>query len=246
MTKKRKEKISDLSDKILTGIHGIYLFNTVFSFIFSWFEIVKKNRLKEMEENSFKFIYIPVLLNKFLFFTINYYFSSYVENKEGFEIISVSMVISAYLSIGEFLFGFIKDYPHEDNMIFLYIIQLIFSFLGAIFILIIIVYVLCSSCTSPRYFVQTLFCFLTFFCFSGFCYNYDKCDDESEGCECCDCSEIETICCQLSQGKCYWDCCCCDSESIFSCDCCVNDCSDCDCGCILSCFCCCCKLVSYN
>ena len=55
--KKRKGKISKLSNQILNGTYGIVLFNSVFSFIFSCFELSKNEGLKNIIEILIIFIF---------------------------------------------------------------------------------------------------------------------------------------------------------------------------------------------
>ena len=239
--KDKEEKISQLSEKILNGIHGIYSFNTIFSFIFSWFGIFWKNKLKDMVDKSFNFLYIPIFVNKYLFFTINYYIICYLESTKGFELIPISAVVSVYFFIGDYLLDFIREYPNDDNIKILFIIQIIFSIIGFSLSLYLIIYIVCSFCCYPKKLFKLLFCCLTYFCLSGFCYNYEECfedEDENEEIGLCKCSNVscESEYCIFQRGKCYFNCCCCEQNSCFSCECCSYNCSDCDCS---ICFCCC-------
>ena len=234
---KKKLKVIELSEEILSGTHGIFIFNSVFSLAFSIFEL-STNNLKDIIEKSFNFLLIPILVNKFFYFTINFYIISFLEATKGLDLIPISPVISTYFSIGEIFIDFIAKYPNDDNIKSLYIIQIIFSTLGSLIAIFMTCSILCISCTSLKLFIKCLFCFFSFLlCFSGFCYDYEHCDDEESN-QCFDCSEItyNFYCCSMNNGVCDCDCCCCDLQSPCYSDYCLYNCSDWDCG--LCCICC--------
>jgi hypothetical protein len=228
----------ELSEEILLGSHGIYIFNAVFSLVFSIVEL-STNNLTDIIEKSFNFLFIPILVNKFFYFTINFYILSFLEATKGLDLIPISSVISAYFSIGEIFIDFVGEYPNEDNIKILYIIQIIFSILGSLIVIFMICSIFCIFCTSLKLLFKCLFCCFSFlFCFSGFCFDYEHCDDEESN-RCCDCSEItyNFYYCSMNKGVCDCDCCCCDLESPCYSDYCLYNCSDWDCG-----LCCCCCL----
>jgi len=177
-------------------------------------------------------------VNKFFYFTINFYIISFLEATKGLDLIPISPVISAYFSIGEIFIDFIAKYPDDDNIKSLYIIQIIFSTLGSLIVIFMIFSMFCVFFISLKLFIKGLFCFFSFLlCFSGFCYDYEHCDDEENN-QCCDCSEItyNFYCCSMNNGVCDCDCCCCDLQSPCYSDYCLYNCSDWDCG--LCCICC--------
>ena len=72
--------INKISNGILDGIHGILLFNGVFSLILSSLYIFDNNYTIF---KSHYFIFIPILMNKFFYFTLIYYCISYSESKKS-------------------------------------------------------------------------------------------------------------------------------------------------------------------
>ena len=87
---KKFDLITKLSNELLGGTHGILLFNGVFSLIFSSFYL--SHMSDEVKGYLFKdnlnIIFIPILMNKFYYFTLNYYCIYQAEKNKKFEIIS--------------------------------------------------------------------------------------------------------------------------------------------------------------
>ena len=77
--------LSQISCAISDGAHGILMFNSMFSFIFSLYKILNKDKFTEIFINNEKFnniIYIPIIMNKIYYFTLMYYCISYSEEKK--------------------------------------------------------------------------------------------------------------------------------------------------------------------
>ena len=236
--------INKLSTGILDGTHGLLIFDGVYSFILSWIY------LADNDASIFQyhyFIFSPILMNKFYYFTLIYFCISFSESKKKFELISGSTLISIYLFIWNFIISLIRDLSSLKG---LYITQLVFacipSLFVAIFILVFIIMTLCTlfKCECFEGFA-ILCCFCSFLlCFGGFWINYildidncecdcncDRCDLNCYCCidcfDCCSC--LDCICC-----LCHCECCvCCECYDCFGC---------CDCFycCGYSCSCCCC------
>ena len=134
--KGKKEIISQISNDILNGTHGIFVFNGVFSLIFSSFYLASiSNEVKSFFfEDNLNYIFIPILMNKFYYFTLNYYCLYTSEETKKFEIISGSSLISFYILIWNVAMLILKsiipdekvDYDYNYFNIF-YIIQLRFA-----------------------------------------------------------------------------------------------------------------------
>lgn len=91
-----------ISSEISDGVHGILMFNSMFSFIFSLYKILIKDKFTEIFINNEKFnniIYVPIIMNKIYYFTLMYYCISYSEDKKGVDLISGSTLISVSLFI---------------------------------------------------------------------------------------------------------------------------------------------------
>ena len=176
-------------------------------------------------------------MNKFYFFTLTYYYISYIEKKKGFELFPGTVIISVYLFIGDKILYFIREYPDENNIFILYIIQMIFSGIGFLILLLSIIGTICCILCIPSALIELLFCCFSFlFCFGGIWFKFS--DKENNDKMCCDCSEVnlDCYCCSISEARCYYDCCCCDYDSCFYSDCCDDNCSECCCD--ICCACC--------
>ena len=236
---KNKEIISKLSNEILDGIHGIVLFNSIFSIVFSSFYLSEKFEYHEFFFiNNINYIFIPILLNKFFFLTLNYYciYTSEEKKNKDFEIISASTLISIYMNVWDLIISFIKNIIPKENNIILFIIQIICSSLPALLLVLLILFAFCRSLYVCHLF-NLCCCFISFFlCFGGLWIKLDdNCKLEFEGCNCqiCDCDIIgSTIflnsCCCDKDSCCYNKYCddhcqdlqiCCDYEEIFCCWC---------------------------
>ena len=65
--------LSQISSTIFDGAHGILMFNSMFSFIFSCYKISNKDKFIEIFINNEKFnniIYVPIIMNKIYYFTL--------------------------------------------------------------------------------------------------------------------------------------------------------------------------------
>ena len=186
--------INKISNGILDGIHGILLFNGVFSLILSSLYIFDNNYTIF---KSHYFIFIPILMNKFFYFTLIYYCISYSESKKKFELISGSTLISIYLLIWDTIVSLIRNTCALKN---LYITQIIFSSIPCLFILIITIAIIrgiiCSSEILCEDRVSIIFCCCSFFlCFGGFWIQEDTLKKISN-CKCdCECYNNDCYCC---------------------------------------------------
>ena len=226
--------INKLSNGILDGIHGILLFNGVFSLVLSSLYLTNKDY---NIFNSHYFIFIPILMNKFYHFTLIYYCISYSEAKKKFELISGSTLISIYLLVWDSIVSLIRDNCELNN---LYITQIVFSSFPCLFILIstIIIFIglACSKELHCEDRISIICCCFSFhFCFGGFWIQEDTFSNIIN-CKCdCNCSNVDCYC--------YFDCldyCCCLDcfKYIFCCECCCcclcKDCYGC-CSCLYYC-----------
>ena len=76
---------------MLDGIHGIALFNGLFTLIFS--SLYLSNNELELFKNK-NFCLIPVLMNKFYYFSLIFFCVSYSEQIKTIELIPGSTLIS--------------------------------------------------------------------------------------------------------------------------------------------------------
>ena len=213
--------IKKLSNGILDGIHGIALFNGLFTLIFS--SLYLSNNELELFKNK-NFCLIPVLMNKFYHFSLIFFCVSYSEQIKTFELIPGSTLISIYLFIWDIIISLIRE---NSSFKSLYITQIVFSCLYPCIIIIfliaggIIVY-FCGPYKDCKDRLSCLFSICSFFlCFGGFwyspevSYNINKCFHTCE-CNCdCDCCKDSCYCCYdcLDFFNCYdicaCSCCCC-------------------------------------
>ena len=253
----QKETISKLSNEILYGTHGIALFNGVFSLIFSCFYFYqKKDFTRYVYKENNNIIFIPILMNKFYYFTLNYYCSYTSEDNKKFEFISSSTLVSIYMLLWDILLSFLKliisKYEKKNYIQVLIIIQIVVSSPYALAIGIILIFMLlylCCSCTCHKFFL----CLLSFFlCGGGLWVKMDiMCNYSFDCCEMC---ENGCCCCELNDTYLYCNCCCCDEKSSCYSEKCDNSngfdlCLDCP-GCNIFNFCyyccCCCLCDSTN
>ena len=201
------EKFIKSSNEILNGTHSIFFFNGIASLIISFINFSKLSDTKlykNIFEERSNFILIPILLNRFYYFALNYFCIRISEKEKGFELISGSTLISLYIFMWEIIVKFII-YLSNDTALF--IIQIISSiipfliFIGIIFIL--FSYIIYNG-------LRSLFHFLLIFMGGGICYDLDYC---LEGC-------------YFFNRVFYCECCCCDLWSPYFCDCCFNNCYD--------------------
>ena len=183
-----KTKTSVFSQNILNGTMGILLVIGLYSFILSSIYLSKKydaNQLEEEMKNDY-YTFIPVLLNKFYYFTLIYFCLSYSEKKKGLELISGATLISLYITAFNFVTNLIL-YLGTKGLI---ILQLIFSSFIALFWLFMIILMIVSSIKekSFRPVGKQLFLFLCRF-FMLCCILVFM--DENLNCYCCDCDDEE-------------------------------------------------------
>ena len=203
------DKIQEISNNILTGLHGILILVGFYSIIFSPYNFFNKDIVKLLNNNYY--IYPPILLNKFFYFTLNYYYISICDDNKNLELLSGTLIITLYLAIGNFIISCISDYTPIN----IYLIQIIPSYVpSALFCLFIIVYFFYSIiyCKIPLFLFQIISFIL---CFGGL---WSLRIDEEDSCQCK---------CECTKGICLYKCC--DFYS-NQCECCCNDC-DCECEC---------------
>ena len=179
--------INRLSTGILDGTHGLLIFDGVYSFILSVIYLAD-NDASIFEYHYF--IFSPVLMNKFYYFTLIYFCISFSESKKKFELISGSTLISIYLFIWNLIISLIRDLSSLNR---LYITQIVFASIPSLIVAIIIIKFIFTTFCKCECFEGCgfLFCFCCFLCcFAGFWINYlldiDNCDCECD-CDCCDC-----------------------------------------------------------
>ena len=205
------EKIQELSNNILHGLPGIIIVNGIYSIIFSPYNFFSE-KFNELLNNNY-FIYSPILLNKFFYFTFNYYCISLKDDKENNDLITGYLLISIYLSIQNLIISLIKDNISNDNI--LYLIQFIPSFIPSIIFCLFFLLLFIASIIQGKLplFLFKLISFIL--CFGGlWSYNIE----EENNCKCkYNCKE----------GYCKYNYCNVSDE----CQCCCKNCnSDCECG----------------
>ena len=236
------QNIRNLSLGILGGTHSILLFDGLFSLIFS------SLYLSDSDNDLFKnnnILLVPILINKFYYFTLIFYCISYSEEKRKFELISSSTLISVYLFIINTIISLIRS---NTPLKALYIIQLVLACcVPCLCILLILIYLFLFF-IDPKitcYIKMTNLCLISSFicCFAGFwmtgdIFNGFIFSTSEENCDCS--SDCFCDCCY-----CWFDCfdyicynCCCEKCSCIICRC--FNCFFCyDClGCCKCCYCC--------
>ena len=239
--KRKLVKTMKLSKRILTGTHGILIFDGFYALIFT--SLYLSNNENIIFSKNYIYL-VPVLMNKFYYFTLIYYCISYSEQKKKFDLISGSTLISVYLFILELITSSIRD---SSPLKSLYITQLVFACLFPCLIFVLycctfLIYMICKPIKLPYFIIFTM-CFCSYiFCFGGFYWwNFqlkleEMCVDENENCKC-DCSKCSCNCCKES-SICL---CCFDFLNFFRCfNCCNNSCCNCCtcCECYDCCHCC--------
>ncbi len=99
-----------LFNQILVGTHGILIFDGFYALIFT--SLYLSNSENIVFTKNYLYL-VPVLMNKFYYFTLIYYCISYTEDKKQFELISGSTLISIYLSISDLIVSLIVFSLHE-------------------------------------------------------------------------------------------------------------------------------------
>ena len=196
------QKIFINSNETLFAIHIIFLTNSILASIVSPFKLLGKID-KIIPPTQFKSeIYFCILLNSFFFFNLNYYIMNLAANKKGIELISVSALISVYITFFNRILSFVNSKIESINI--LYIIQIIFSFIPSLFLVGLYLLLILECC-------KCLFCRIIF-----------------NGCTNCEINECGP--CSCFEGMCFCDWPCCDIFSCCYCEYCDDQCSSCDCG----------------
>ena len=190
----RDEAITKISYEILRGTFGVLVFNGIFSMVFSiiYLSDISKDIKSFFFEKYINIIFMPTLMNKFYYLTLNYYSIYTAEKNKRFQIISASALISMYVSLWGVVISFIKsripdatnsnDYDYNN---ILYFIQIGFSSIPVIGVIIFIIMGLyastgyracfqdnncnCDECKKNfrlHKFIFWLFSYI--FCFGGF------------------------------------------------------------------------------
>ena len=225
---KRKKLTYKISNEILDGAHGIVFFNSIISFTLSLLKEINPNKDIYPINRTNIIIIIPILMNKFFYFTLIYYCISYKDIKD-FELISSSSLISIYVALWNFAVIIIKAFTHIE---ILYYIQIAFSSIPSLFA-IIFIFISIGKSFYRCNIIKDFLCFFSFTFLGGglwFKYNvFEKsyCHNTCKFCRCC---------CFCLGKECYCDCCCCDQD-ICCCKCCCFE-EDSCCRC-LDCFYCC-------
>ena len=168
-----KGMVESISNKILNGTYGIIIFNGFYSFTFSLLFL-----LKGKENFNINYAFVPIFMNKFYFFTFAHHCTIFTDEAEGLDLISCSTLISIYLTIWDFIIGFITD---KLSLNALFIIQLAVS----AFIILISLFILSLLLFSIGYFWLSFLYLLSFlFSFGGcwFCKCYEKHNCENYQC----------------------------------------------------------------
>ena len=180
---KKNTKTSAFSHDILNGTTGILLFNGLYTFILSVKYISRNfenNKQLEEEIKNDYFTVIPVLLNKFYYFTLIYFCLSFKKKKKKLEVISGATLISFYIIGFNFIISLILYISPRD----LIIIQLVFSSFIALFWLIVLI--ACIIFTISDKSIMNLIMNLSLFLCRFFIY---CCSlffiDEERNCICC-------------------------------------------------------------
>lgn len=179
-------KSSIMSQNILNGTTGILLLNGLYCFILSAKYLAKQyedDGLYEEEMKKDNFTFVPVLLNKFYYFTLIYFCLSYSEQKKGFELISGATLISLYITAFNFIFSLIIYVGAKTLITF----QLVFSSIIALFWLLIIIIIIYSAIKEKstnviKYIFCLFFCRFFLLCFASFFLDENR--------QCCCCKEV--------------------------------------------------------
>ena len=252
----RKEALTKLSNDILNGTHGIVLFNGAFSLIFSSFYLsyMSEDIKNFFFKDNINIVLFPILMNKFYYFTLNYYSVYTAEKYQKFDLISNSLLISFYIALFNLILTGIKfiipDDSNSDDYDYykiLYIIQIISSSIPALFIAIFLIVGLCQTsglagyldecnckdCVKNFSLHKFLFWLLSFIFCCGGCWirpiNFFQ-EYEYECCGVEECCDIEGNYCNAycEDNVIFCECCFCDEESKCKSECCVRNCYYCD------------------
>ena len=140
-----------ISDKILNGTHGILIFNSIFSLIFSLFYLLHESSGVKyyIFNDNINIVLMPILMNKFYYFTLIYYYT-YIKERDSVEMKNLECLqgqnlITIYLFIGDSLIAFIKPFIQggdEKDIVNSYnnpyIFQIVISLVPSLFLIIFI------------------------------------------------------------------------------------------------------------
>ena len=185
---KKEEDVEKISKDILQGATAILPFNSIFSLVFTIFYFTSlKDNLVTNINNSY--IYIPILMNKFFYFTFSYYCIKTGEIEKGFDLVSGSTLISIYISIWNIILLIINKIIPIN---FLFFIQILPSSIICYFILSLLV----KNLFCRGMFWRTCLYILFYFFACGGCWLFGCC---CECCKCCACFEtkekFDEFCC---------------------------------------------------
>ena len=161
-----------LSNKILNGTYGIIIFNGFYSFIVSLICLSKDVK------NNYYF-YIPILMNKFFFFTFAHHCTVFTDTEDGIDFFSCATLLSIYLEIWDFFLDLLKKCPINILLYF----QL---FLSSVIILASLGFLSIFLCFFGIFWFTFLYLLSFLFSFGGFWFfkGYEKCKcDEYEICK---------------------------------------------------------------
>ena len=235
---------------ILDGTYGVLYFNCIFSIIFSSLYIYHENEsIKDyFFTDNINIIFMPILMNKFYYFSLNYYCTYSSEKEKKSEILSSSTVISLYIIIWNLILStlikiLIPDEKKNNGYSYynvLYIIQIVISSIPCLLVGLFIVGGLIYSlwCIKGRNccfyeFFCCLFCY--FFCLGGLWFRLifsfeekEKAKYELECCNCGDYCEVDDECCIVycHDNNLVFGCCCCDENSCCKNNYCKDHCND--------------------
>ena len=139
-------------------------FNGVFSLIFSAFYFSRVNFKDYVFENNINIIFVPILMNKFYYFTLNYDCSYTSEDNKKFDFISSSTIISLYMRIWDLIFmalkSIIKSISKKKFYSILFIVQIVISsipssiiaffFIGGLLVFSNLYFLICCCCPWGR------------------------------------------------------------------------------------------------
>jgi hypothetical protein len=211
---KKSDNVSKISHETKNGTFSILLFNGGFSFILSFIYLFhKSNKYKEyIFENNMNIIFIPILMNKFYYFTLNYYYTYTSEVNKKFNVLSSSTLISMYILVYDFIIWIIKFiislFTTHYYIQVLITIQIICSTIPAIIVgcyPLFGIYLVFSDCSCGNDEIVGIFrffyCLLSFLiCGGGFWFDSEDCCK----CECVYCDELsccDYIDCNLCSKK---------------------------------------------
>ena len=191
LSEKIAKDIKELSNQIVDGMYGVLVFNAIYSLVLS-------SRYLSLDDKSsfiddyYYYLYIPILMSKFFYFSLTYYSISKSEETKGFELISGSISVSIYLLIWNLIVSIMTTYIPEKV---LFILHILFS---SIICFVILIVILCFGICSCKIFWTIIF--LTICCGGLF---FQKEEEAGRCCSLyCDGIDLRCICCGSRCCKC--------------------------------------------